>query len=539
MVRSFDFFEAWQQDRDPRKVRQREVLRVAATLRAENAADIARREVLRWAAKRVGGPLPREAWDFQAFQCPVAGRECAAVRMVNGGKDIWAIRAIDPDKNIAQRTWATEVVIGYYDQKAYFSLRLLMSSNEQEPRIEPAVPGLLRQLVKPHIGLIQGAEVVGDEPINVESEGDAELFVHGLIDPNRKIPHVVLTVPTDRDDPNDPLLDAGFLAHVTVGIAKIIVVPARFTWIITEQLGKRLSVFNGAVRVYLPGFTEDANPYEHKLFARPRLTASPRGLVDQEDNTQVILQRMIARASLRQFGLGREVLAYETVRDIYHEQNQKKLEDAATDKDRLNAALEQIESLRENLKKTKTENEWFAQQHDDVEAHARELKERLHAAAARNQALTEQLRSAGRKPDSNVDPPEDWHQFSDWCDEHFNGRVTILSAARKEIKKAKFKDVSLAARCVIWLANDYREKRQRGDGNRLEINLDGVRNALCGADGFEVKWRGESCKVDWHIKTGGNTRNPLRCLRIYYFWHEESQQVVIASMPAHRRTDAT
>ena len=45
--------------------------------------------------------------------------------------------------------------------------------------------------------------------------------------------------------------------------------------------------------------------------------------------------------------------------------------------------------------------------------------------------------------------------------------------------------------------------------------------------------------VEWHIKNGGNTRDPRRCLRIYYFWDEDSQQVVIATMPAHIQTGAT
>ena len=40
-------------------------------------------------------------------------------------------------------------------------------------------------------------------------------------------------------------------------------------------------------------------------------------------------------------------------------------------------------------------------------------------------------------------------------------------------------------------------------------------------------------------ENGGNTRDPRRCLRIYYFWDEESQMVVIATMPAHIRTGAT
>ena len=517
-----------QPDQTSRKVREREVLRVAATLQAEDAraADEAKREILKWTQNRIGALLPGAAWDLQGFQHPGAGRECAAVRIENDGDDIWAIRTNDPDKNVAQRTWTTEIVIGCYGQ-VYFSLRLLMSSHEDEPRVEPAVPGLLQQL-NTSIGLTHGTKPVEDKPIVVESKEGTDLLIGDLIDPTRKIPHVVLTVPADA---NEPLLDADFLARRTVGIAKVIVVRASFTWPLTNYFGKRLSVFEGAIRVYLPGFTEDANPYDHKLF-----------FVGQAGRDSVTgdLQRMIAKLSLRQFRLDHEVLAYRTVRDRYHELNRKKLEVAATDRVQLSAALEQVDSLKENLKSKEEEIEWFARQHDDAESRARDFEDRWRKASFRIRTLTKQLRSSGGEPDSNIDLPEDWHRFSDWCDEHFEHRVVILNAARKEMKNATFEDVVLAARCVIWLANEYREKRQHGYGDDLRTNVsDGIHNDRCGGDMFLASWQGKRFEVDWHIKNGGNTRDPRRCLRIYYFWHDESQRVVIASMPAHRRTGAT
>lgn len=69
--------------------------------------------------------------------------------------------------------------------------------------------------------------------------------------------------------------------------------------------------------------------------------------------------------------------------------------------------------------------------------------------------------------------------------------------------------------------------------------MSGIRNEPCGADAFCIDWQGERREVKWHIKNGGNTRDPARCLRIYYFWDEAGRQVVIASMPAHIRTEAT
>jgi hypothetical protein len=36
-----------------------------------------------------------------------------------------------------------------------------------------------------------------------------------------------------------------------------------------------------------------------------------------------------------------------------------------------------------------------------------------------------------------------------------------------------------------------------------------------------------------HLRCGGNTRDPKRCLAIYYFWDDDSQQVVVGWLPGH------
>jgi hypothetical protein len=121
------------------------------------------------------------------------------------------------------------------------------------------------------------------------------------------------------------------------------------------------------------------------------------------------------------------------------------------------------------------------------------------------------------------------------------GRVLLAPQARRALNGSVFEDVGLAAQCLLWLANDYRDgKTGDSDGSfRDRTVVPGVINAHCGSDSFTIEWQGKNQNVEWHIKNGGNTRDPARCLRIYYFWDDSSQQVVIASMPAHIRSDAT
>src|SRR6266851_4335202 len=132
--------------RGPQLVPEREILRIAASLGGsdgEQAAIQARREVLIWAENRTGGRLPPAAWNYEDFEHFAGGRNCSAVQIVDDFRDVWAIRADDPDKNIPQRVWTVEATVGRLPKgPPLFGLRLLVNSPEQELSIEPAVPGL-------------------------------------------------------------------------------------------------------------------------------------------------------------------------------------------------------------------------------------------------------------------------------------------------------------------------------------------------------------------------------------------------------------
>jgi len=47
--------------------------------------------------------LPKEAWDHRDLDLMAGGRNIAAVRISTNTMDLWALRAEDPDKNVAGR----------------------------------------------------------------------------------------------------------------------------------------------------------------------------------------------------------------------------------------------------------------------------------------------------------------------------------------------------------------------------------------------------------------------------------------------------
>lgn len=527
-------------ERMARAVREHEILRVAGSVGAgsgDREAGAARDAVLEWAENRVGDRLPKAAWEHGEFEQHTGGRDRKAVRLVDGAADLWALRADDPDSTVAGRVWTTEVSIGFKPGgRAHFGLRLLVSSPEPDlSDMEPAVPGFLQRVARER-GLYQRADRLASGPWLVGSDGDAERLVETMLDPERREPVFVLTVQENAVDPTFPLMDPEPLARATLGLAKVVVLPARRTWALTERLGKRLSVFGGAVRTYLPGFAEDANPHDHELFLAERLW-SPEG----PHLVAARLKRIAAAESLRRLKLGKDVLSFLEVRTRILEITRKRLEhESAEEDEQLSAARTQIENLEERLEVSDEDQLSLLEHLEETEEKLKRAERQLESANYRIQQLTSQLATRGDRPDENISLPDSWTRFPDWCDLNLDGRVILSPRARREVKAPKFDDPEIAARCLLWLANDYREARLEGVGDDLRKSIgNGIRHDRCGDDSFRFKWRGRWVDVGWHVKNGGNTRDPKRCLRIYYFWDTENREVIVASMPDHIRTGAT
>jgi hypothetical protein len=175
----------------PRAARSIEILRVSAHLNGDEfntSAGAARDAVVRWAAspKRSAGNLPKEAWDHRDFDLVAGGRNSAAIRISNHEFDLWALRAEDPDKAVAGSIWSTEVVIGgKVGKRPQISLRLIVSTNEHDFRVEPHVPGTILQMIDAP-GLIRGARPLLSAPRMILSQNDAEDLCDHLEDTERR-----------------------------------------------------------------------------------------------------------------------------------------------------------------------------------------------------------------------------------------------------------------------------------------------------------------------------------------------------------------
>lgn len=522
-----------------RVVREHEVLRVAAALHGPDIStvtDAARQEVLRWAQKRCGGQLPKEAWQYENFDFLSGGRNSSAVRIATTGADIWTIRADDPDKEVPERVWTTEVVVGHATgQPAKFSARLLVNTPEAELAIDPHVPGFVLQIAD-RCQLIKSGKALSSSPWVVADESDAGELIEFLTLDERSLPVITLSTSLDLND-GKPLVEPGELARALLGLAIVVEVGPEAAWALTRQFGKARSVFDGAVRLYRPGFTEESDPYAHRLILPERLKTDEL----RKQNLRW-LRQVVANESVRANPLGRDVLAFSALRTAGLSLRQERVANAGEDAQaQLEAANATIEALKSSVEEATKSQQWFSDEHKGAEERARVAENQARTSALRIQQLLEQLKSKGISPDADIALPTQWEDFADWCDDQLAGRVVLTSSARRGVRDPEFQDIELAARCMLWLANDCRESRVgNGVGSLRDILVEeGYRNSPCGGDEYQFVWQDRRLFCDWHIKNNSNTRDPARCLRIYYCWDEETQQIIVSDMPAHRRTGAT
>jgi hypothetical protein len=522
--------------------REQEILRISASLPSEDlmhSLEKARGNILRWAQNKTIGALPEVAWQFQNFEQFSSGRNCSAVRVEDSAYDAWSLRIEDPDKTVARRAWTTEITVLHEPLKntARFTLRLLVGTPEIALNIQPHVPGVVRQIIRDP-GLFAGRYKLADQPLIIRSQTGLNLLIAALLDPARKLPIIILSVPNESPELFTPLLDAQTLAQSCAGLAIVAILSSELSWNLTERFGKRLSVYEGAARVYLPGFTEDANPFGgHEL-----VLAGQFKTAQMAEEAAIKLRWVAANGSVRRLQLGSDVLSFASLRSHVLERQQADLsKNGATDKDQLETAMLQISLLREQIKESERYQQEFSDLHTLAEERAEISEAQQRASAFRIQQLVVQLKESGSSPDEKMLLPDSWNDFSGWCDLNLAGRVVLTPQARRGLRISQFENVEVAAQCLLWLANDYRgAKESGGDGTLRDVQvINGFVNAHCGFDSFKIDWQSKSRDVEWHIKNTGNTRDPVRCLRIYYFWDDSSQQVVVASMPAHRRTDAT
>jgi hypothetical protein len=336
-----------------------------------------------------------------------------------------------------------------------------------------------------------------------------------------------------------------------LGIAHVVILPSPLSFELTDQVGKEHSVFSGAVRSYFPGFVvEDRMPRKHPLALPARIGDWAGGGAKAFEDLLVrrayehstrrpdLEDRLPSFTRVRKIALGRRQVDLERGGDQQaiiinlQAQNQELNREAETWEALATEEINQRTHIQGEVDQLRAQNEWMRTELDRLRFELQKL--------------------TGSRADAPVPFPTDLGKLAEWAHQAVPGRVTLLPRAIKAAKQGLYREARHVFNALLLLANEYRDMKIHGgperkssferalqeSGLRCEPTFSGSRYGEFG-DTYFVDWAGQRKLLDMHLKNGGNTRDPTRCLRIYFFWDDDEQQAIVGSLPAHLETRLT
>lgn len=523
----------------------RPVSQVIVRLTAQKDTDIFAKTVdstLKWMNERAGRALPRNAWQRQSFELSDVGAQHVTAVSLDKPK-YWAARLDDADKNVPMRKWVTEVGVGIDDNgDVLFGTRLICVTRGVDEPYDPSIPGFIKGIFNSSTALLDGTEIKS-EPKIVKTENDVHDLVALLEKHDRQSDVIIFSLPDGSTDEDEALSTPRRISQRLRGVAHVFVITGPASFELTDRVGRELSVFRQAIRIYRPGFTSWlSQPSDHPLIMPSRIR--------DWDGGDAEFQRWLIQKSISTSVRGRrreDILpAFDDVRQMASKIEREKLKNSGgTDAELMVLYKEENDRLEEELKKQKELHEGLLDaaevERDSAIQDANVAKskslDRLHRIRALEEKLTQALGHTEQAIPASLD------NFEEWCHANLAGSVELAGRAFQGVRNSEYHEPQLIYRALLLLKNYYvpmrvdrsPERRQAYESALRELQLE---DSLTGEgvnyspDQYSVQYGSRRISLDRHLK-GGNSRDRRYCFRAYFFWDEEEQVVVVGWLPSH------
>lgn len=482
---------------------------------------------------RRGEPLFREARAtlanmVKAFASPASpiGREETTFRFAGDGLSGRAA-TVDPKAGIwaavvSGQNWKVDLVL----QPTGDALQLVLRCQTRNGQAFPVETGdFLRKRLTAFVArpwsLTHSGVPVG-VPLSLRTIVDVEEFERLLIDSSRRMPILLLseTDPSAREYmPGAPayLLDPEKAAQQSVDALIVAAIGYQAAYDLTDRIGKQWSCYLGAIRLYRPDVDlVSGDPWNHPLILPHRVHAASA-------------ERLAAEARQTSANWNVDLWMLDFIDEA--------IEDPAIQ-------VSHPEPVASAAPPTPSEAEPTVQL--DVESLLLRVA-RLEGELERLRAQVRRVATGEGLATAQVPYPDSLSGVGDWADEHFGGNLVLSGRALRGAKDSRYRDVPLVYRCLEFLATQYRDARMSDESSnealrahleKLGVDLRrSITPTRAGEQGDEYFLRWPTGKdrrwfLEWHLAKG-NSRDQADCLRIYFFWDAQREQVVVGWLTSH------
>lgn len=523
-------------------------------------------KILEWLSEKEPHLLPVPDWHMPSFRKEEQGQVLEVVSLPH--RSIWAARLTHPDvglgekyRPVAGRSWTMDVSVASVDGQVLFGIEVFASTlNQEAPQPAFIRPGAVKSLCE-SVGLAQVRPLDG-KPWTIESPEELDDLEILLGDKDRDLAVLVATQPDPRHwtGPGkvpETLVDCEWLARKTVGYAHVVKMSFSLTFEWTKRVGKAWSVFDGAVRTYMPGLDFERDSLSaHPIAFKDRILAFSAGAGEPGAGgfEEFLLGKL--RVTMPRVPFPWQPLVFvPDARVIEAEERSGETLGGDACRDCQDLYEKQAEALREKIRSEEEESGKWLQIADDYLRDLDYHRHQTHILQGAVETIRAQLEEKTGKPlDDEIPIPDTYEGMPDWVDEHLAGRLVFLPRASRAVKDAVYQDVLLVYKGLLLLANEYRNMhlgleeggKEKFEARREELGLRfGGSMTEVAAGQYESEYyvdypvgSGLKQKLDFHLRKG-STKDDRLCLGIYFFWDEQARLVVVGSLPAHLRTSAT
>ncbi|HLH74303.1 MAG TPA: hypothetical protein VKX96_13530 [Chloroflexota bacterium] len=372
-------------------------------------------------------------------------------------------------------------------------------------------------------------------------------LVEFLVGPRQRDVYVV-SLPEDSEDSSQALISVEDLVRRTLGAAHIAVLTGPASYFLTDLVGKEFSVFQAAVRTYRPRLNVDEDePQKHPLALASRISK-------WENEGPNAFEQFLINAALRRTVSGQELEkqlpSFTTAHQIAAMRRREAAQEAgASDRELLELALSENQDLKDKLESdTELYESLLAEAEEARDGHAtriEELQGQYHKARARIEYLEDALRKRSASGNLAAEIPRSLDELEAWSTDHLAGSVVLHSRALRAARKSVFQNIELVYQALLILREHYVPMKRYGGLERKRAYDDacrrlGLEESACfggsrvgeEGDSYVIHFDGRKCLLNRHLK-GSNDRDPRFGFRLYFFWDEGSEQVVVGWLPDH------
>jgi hypothetical protein len=458
--------------------------------------------------------------------------EVDTVRFVSSGKDYFALALKHPDKNNKNLKWKTTFAFGEHDSNRYHA-EIMVSNGWDDGRLSPVKfsfgrPGLVPKLIN-QFGASRKFEL--SDSSNILTIDNVNDFAQTIFSQKRTLPIVYISANNFYDEPIKTINPERIAVNLA-GVAHVFVADSRFPSFKLEKIvGKSMSCYDGAVRLYWPIQAENSGSMFHPLWAPQRIT--------DMGNFEDELFKTIAFFST---GI-KPKIGYEEVRRL------KLTADIET--------LKEKNEIAELADLFALENDTLKKQVASLEDREVDHLEKIKKLEYKNSSLISVIQSCKKPEEESCQPVIGDFDSVEEAVEKFTelypkSSLEILGRAYKSARECQYDKPEHVFKTLEWLENAYLEMRASGNDKKKKNGSTTLEESCKEQTGMTYKanqsevtmgrnkqdyfttWGGKNICLEEHIGKGSSF-DPKSTLRIAFHYDSDSKKVVVGYIGMHQK----